>query len=304
MQLNKAHVIDRLSMELGRRCPTNADVGKWVAYAVSRCVRKLIFKLRWSADPTSLPTSLYSSQSLVELTLSHKILVDVPSSASLPSLKSLALHFVVYKDDDSVVSLLSSCPVLERLDVERDSDMDDNVSTFSVKVPSLLYLEYIKYDTDFSGCLVIDTPVLSCLSIYDYSGGSCSMELPSLDSATINLAYCPDPKFLTSLSSVRFLTLCLNDETVSLSLFLSLSLLPIISLLNLAIYQVNLLCSLQLVCCTSIKFPWLIHCTIYPTDSGCWREPVMLLLQNSPKMKSLTISYVRILLLVSSMLNR
>lgn len=119
LQFQKAAVIDRLCMQLGRRCPTNVDAGKWVANTVQRCVLELVFKLLWSADPTSLPESLYSCKSLVALTLSHKILVDVPCAACLPSLKELNLNSVVYKDEDSLIRFLSACPVLKFLFVQR-----------------------------------------------------------------------------------------------------------------------------------------------------------------------------------------
>ncbi|CAA7062231.1 unnamed protein product [Microthlaspi erraticum] len=78
MELHKAPVLDTLSIQLGSRCPGGVDVGKWVASAVDRGVRLLRLKLCLSPDPTTLPKSLYSCESLVLLTLSQTILVDVP----------------------------------------------------------------------------------------------------------------------------------------------------------------------------------------------------------------------------------
>ncbi|CAE6163489.1 unnamed protein product [Arabidopsis arenosa] len=108
-------------------CPSDADVGKWLTKAVDRRVVVLKFKLCWSACPTRLPKSLYSCETLEELTLSHKILVDFPSSACLPSLLTLELFYVVYKDEASLVRLLSSCPVLELLDVKRNKNHDNTL---------------------------------------------------------------------------------------------------------------------------------------------------------------------------------
>ncbi|ANM69324.1 FBD, F-box and Leucine Rich Repeat domains containing protein, partial [Arabidopsis thaliana] len=90
------------------------DVGKLVANAVDRFVRKLELELHWTAEPTSLPKSLYTCKTLVELTLSDKIIVDVPSSVCLPSLNILRLFYVVFKDENSLERLISSCSVLAR----------------------------------------------------------------------------------------------------------------------------------------------------------------------------------------------
>ncbi|XP_013633414.1 PREDICTED: putative F-box/FBD/LRR-repeat protein At1g22000 [Brassica oleracea var. oleracea] len=136
MEFHKAPVLQILSIRLGPHCPTDADVGKWVENAVNRGVRELFFTLQWSADPTRLPKSLNTCKTLLHLRLSHKILVDFPTSSCLPSLERLQLYYVVYKDEASLVALLSSCPVLELLYVMRNED--DNVAKFSVKVPSTI----------------------------------------------------------------------------------------------------------------------------------------------------------------------
>ncbi|XP_019084341.1 PREDICTED: putative FBD-associated F-box protein At1g05080 [Camelina sativa] len=202
LQLHRAPVISNLCIVLGPSCPTDADVGKLVANAVDRSVLEMKLQLLWSADPAILPKTLYSCQSLVTLTLSDKILVDVPSSASLPSLTTLYLHDVLYKDDDSLVKLLSSCPVLEKLFVKRNKK-DDNVTRFRVEMPNLLCVSY-KNLRDDSGVadtgryLVIVTSALTHFEIFDASGDSRSMEMPSLDSATIAIASYPDDKFLRS----------------------------------------------------------------------------------------------------------
>lgn len=59
------------------------------------------------------------------LALSNKILIELPSEVLLPSLNPIC---VVYKDEDSLVKLLSSCHVLKTLVVVRDTN--DNVINF------------------------------------------------------------------------------------------------------------------------------------------------------------------------------
>lgn len=227
LQLHKAPVLGSLLIELGPRCPTDADVGKCVAKAVDRGVIVLQLELLWSADPASLPNTLYSCKSLEILKLSHKILVDVPSIACLPSLKMLVLNCVVYKNDESLVRFLSSCPVLKSLFVTRIKD--DNVKMFTVKVPSLVDLIYINTETsgndveDTGRCLVLDTPALTEFDITDHSGDSCLIEhTPCFEQVYIEVGRdFPDiDKFLTSFSRVLFLELDLTDEMVTLSVSL------------------------------------------------------------------------------------
>ncbi|XP_019087882.1 PREDICTED: putative FBD-associated F-box protein At1g05080 [Camelina sativa] len=107
LELHKAPVLEILLIKLGPGCPSDADVGKWVTKAVDRRLVELKFKLCWSTGPTRLPKSLYTCETLEELTLSHKILVDFPSSSCLPSLLTLKLFYVVYKDEASLVSFLA-----------------------------------------------------------------------------------------------------------------------------------------------------------------------------------------------------
>ncbi|KAG7595887.1 Leucine-rich repeat 2 [Arabidopsis suecica] len=265
LQLHKAPVIDSLCMELGPQCPTtdDVDIGKWVAKAVDCLVMTLTIKLLWSAGPTSLPKSLYSCTSLSELTLSDQILVNVPSSAYLPSLTELELICVVYKDEDSLVSFLSSCPVLEFLFVLRK--IDDNVKTFTVKVPSLLELTYKNLCSDVvdntDRCLVVNAPAVNTCQITDYSLESFSIEdMPCLQDATIDVdeAYHPDDKFLTSFSSVLSLRMHLSDAMVMR--------------------------------CTTINFSRLIKLSIYPYGPDML-ETLLRLLGNAPKLKEFLVDY-------------
>ena len=231
MEFHKAPVLAILSIKLGPQCPTDANVGKLVESAINRIVWVLFFKLMWSTDPTRMPNSLYTCKTLMHLKLSHKILVDPPSSSCLPSLTNLDLYYVVYKDEASLGALLSSCPVLEFLCVKRKED--DNIATFSVKVPSLRFLSYRNYKSlpdnsddvvDTSRSLIMDTPALRDFYITDRSGDSFAINnMSRLQYAYVKVKYFPD-KLLRSLSAVFSLELVLTDEMVSLSLSLPLSL--------------------------------------------------------------------------------
>ncbi|KAL1203344.1 putative F-box/FBD/LRR-repeat protein [Cardamine amara subsp. amara] len=221
MRFHKAPLLELLHIQLGKLCPIDVDVVKWVAKALDRPLCWLFFELLWNSEPTKMPNSLYTCKTLSILTLSRKIIVDVPSSVSLPSLTELDLLSVVYKEEDSHVRLLSSCPVLKCLKVVRRNDVDDNVKTFSIKVPSLLSLTYkntiFKRDEDDYTyvSLVIDTPALVYLDIFDYTGKSCSTEyMPCLADATVDVDFNPDGNFLSSLSRTEFMYLGYVDNTM------------------------------------------------------------------------------------------
>lgn len=236
MELHKAPVLKTLLIKLGLGpgCFSDTDVEKWIAKAVDGRVVVLKFKLSWSNGPTRLPKSLYTCETLKKLTLSHKILLDFPSSSLLPSLEFLELLFVVYKDDASLDSFFSHCPVLYILVVKRNRrNRDDNITNFSVKIPSLGGLFYVSDEiisslpdedevVDTGKCLAIDTPALLDLTIIDHSGDSFSIEdMPCLEFALINVKSFPNiDKSKTSLSAVQSLVLYMPDQVVALYLFI------------------------------------------------------------------------------------
>ncbi|CAF1718509.1 hypothetical protein HID58_085286 [Brassica napus] len=237
LQLHKAPVIKKLHTELGPRCPVDVDVGKWITNAVDRKVCKLTFQLKWAAKPIKLPKSLYTCSTLVSLVLCDKICVDIISPGSLPSLSYLCLLAVVFKDESSLVGLLSSCPILKGLKVVSN--------------------DYQKDSSDSTGSLMIDSLTLKTIFIYDYSGDAFSIENRScLDAASIYVLGHPDYKTVRSFSSLRIFDIYLNIFTVG--------------------------------CCITNNFSRLIKCIILPYNLN-WLEPLMILVQNSPKLKVLVI---------------
>lgn len=223
LQLHKAPVLRKLHIELGPQCPVDADVGKWIANAVDRKVCKLNFQLNWAAKPIKLPKSLYTCCTLVNLILCDKICVDIISPGCLPSLSYLFLSSVVFKDESSLVGLLSSCPILKFLKVVRCDE--DNVTNFVVKISSLKTLyycnEYEKDSSDSKGSLLIDSLTLKTIFIYDYSGDAFLIENRScLDAASIYVSGHPDYKTVRSFSSLKIFDIYLNTFTVRESLLI------------------------------------------------------------------------------------
>ncbi|KAL0732081.1 hypothetical protein Bca4012_028175 [Brassica carinata] len=285
LQLHKAPKQASLVVELGPTCPVDVDVRKWVDKAVKQGVRELDLKLLWtSGEPTSLSKSLYTCDTLVSLTLSNQILVDVSFPATMPRLLNLSLLYVEYKDEDSLARLLSSSPVLFKLVVAR---LDvDSLTNFTVKVPSLKMLTYKTKEEEeevkeevhlfhveeeeeeeeveeeeeyYIRSLVIDCPALTQLRIFDNRADYCSLTENMFCLDEVYIAYVPNPdeKFLRCLSSATRLYLDFSKSMVA--------------------------------CGLAFKFSRLIELYFIIEDPVDWLEPFICLLQNSPKLKALTI---------------
>ncbi|KAG7538163.1 F-box-like domain superfamily [Arabidopsis suecica] len=217
--LHEAPVIETLHFKLGPKSGV-VDIGVWTRTAVKRCVRDLIVEMDCcssSTAPVMLPRSLYSGCSiLVKLKLKKVVLVDVTSPFSFPSLKKLTLKSVKYPDDEFVQRLLSNCPVLESLYVKQC--IDDNVTIFTVKVPSLksLVLDNLVFrSTDIGSGYVIDAPSLERFTLHDaYEDRFCVIEneMPNIVEAYVDVAYSHPGTILSSITSVKHLTLCITSS--------------------------------------------------------------------------------------------
>ncbi|KAL1195218.1 putative FBD-associated F-box protein [Cardamine amara subsp. amara] len=215
--LHEAPVVETLNFKLGRNSRA-VDIGVWTRTAVKRCVRELIIEIDCSSSTTALilPKSLCTDCTmLVTLTLISVILVDVSSSVSFPSLKGLGLVSVKYPDDEFVKRLLSNCPVLEALAVERNPD--ENVTIFTIIVPSLksLFLrESSKCVRNDARGFVIDAPSLEFFDIRDHRSGFCVFEnnMPKIIKADVDVLYSHPGKILSSITSVKHLYLCLRNS--------------------------------------------------------------------------------------------
>ncbi|CAN6904396.1 unnamed protein product [Brassica oleracea] len=213
LPLHRAPVLESFRLDLccSRFKPENINM--WVLTAVSHCLRELEMMLYESdpAKPFVLPSNLYACKSLVVLKLGGDILLDVPTMASLPSLKTMKLQSVRYFSDKTLPLLLSKCPLLEDLVV--DLREDDTPRYLGVVVPSLQSLSlYIPYNNHIIDGFVLVTPALKYFKLMDYNEHYCLIEnMPNLIEAYLDVD-CPDIKDLIgSITSVKRLSICSKD---------------------------------------------------------------------------------------------
>ncbi|CAA7062584.1 unnamed protein product [Microthlaspi erraticum] len=206
--LNTAPVLESLHFKLARQC-SEADIGFWTRIAAERGLRELNFEYSYTIDePIRLPQSLYTCGTLVVLKLENVSLVDIRFPVCFQLLKTLHLDTVIFLDDESPEKLLSSCPVLEVLELDRAKD--DNVDTFSVTVPALQSFIYCATEGDSE--LVMNTPSLKYFKTLD-SGFRCVIEyLPEIVEAHVEVICLNTDDILRSLAPLKRLLLCLPTE--------------------------------------------------------------------------------------------
>ncbi|EOA18547.1 hypothetical protein CARUB_v10007105mg, partial [Capsella rubella] len=219
LPLHRAPVIESLRLKLCIRNVEPHAIELWVAFAVSHCIRELSLSfLSCTDDSARMPSSLYICKSLVILKLKREVLIDVPRMACLPSLKTLVLRRVTYSNANSLHKLLSSCPVLTDLVLERGGD--DHFGTWKVYVPSLQRLTLEILGTNALSELMLSTPSLKYFKIIDESATEevddypfYSNTMPNLEEVYIDSIYPGFDKFVSSITFVTRLSLCTGVDT-------------------------------------------------------------------------------------------
>ncbi|PWA81030.1 F-box/RNI-like superfamily protein [Artemisia annua] len=205
-------------------CSKNCDYGRVydLICAVVRCKVRVI-ELRFPADRYRVKFcwDLFKTcNTLVELTLKGEFVLDVPGDNLLfPFLKKLDLVSIVYACDQSAANLISGCPVLEELFVERQvigrSDYLQrlNICSASLKRLRLSFAMCVSGDYE----VVIDAPKLEYVNVLDVMLTYYYLTKPlCLNEAHIKIQATSDSEsvtqFVTSISSVKILTL--TDSTL------------------------------------------------------------------------------------------
>ncbi|KAF3550448.1 hypothetical protein DY000_02001253 [Brassica cretica] len=184
----------------------NADHVGFVRFSNAVCeslVSSTVIRLRSLSDCLRA----CSHVELVVLKLQNVSLVDVQFPVCFKLLKTLHLDEVIYLDDETPKKLLSCCPILQVLDLDRAEN--DNVRRFAITVPSLQRFDY--YGRPGS-VLVMNTPSLKYFKTLDYAC-ECMIEyLPEILVAHVEVTCSNTDDILRSLASVKRLLLCLSSE--------------------------------------------------------------------------------------------
>ncbi|GFP93548.1 F-box/FBD/LRR-repeat protein at5g56420 [Phtheirospermum japonicum] len=197
------------------------DIETWVTTAVDHNVQNL--DLDFQPDTIfTLPKCLYTCKTLVYLSLGFCAFPLFSGAVSLPSLVKLHLYSIEYAVNETLPLLLSGCPLLKELIIERILNHD--LGCLDISSPTL---KWLKVNFPFDGSefgypgyrVKINAPALRYLEVND-----CSYELISispnnslveaniwLNNYTLEVDYsvytCCVLKFLDSLCNVKCLYL-------------------------------------------------------------------------------------------------
>ncbi|AED96760.1 FBD, F-box, Skp2-like and Leucine Rich Repeat domains containing protein [Arabidopsis thaliana] len=257
--LHKAPTLVSLRLSVGPKC-TADDIGLWIKLALDRNICELIIKHYPDHGHIRLSRRLCDSKTLVSLKLKNAILGAIWLPTCFISLKTLHLRYVKYSGDESVRTLISSCPSLRNLVVKRHNE--DNVKRFAIIVRYLqsltVYLSPLHGVAD-SDAYVINTPNLKYLNIKDHYTDLCSFEdMPYLDEANLDVAFTHTENFFESLTSVKKLSLCLKKSNAQYP--------------------------------EGIIFSQLDHLELCTCDDSKWLNILAMLLPDSPKLRVLKLN--------------
>ncbi|KAJ4915707.1 FBD-associated F-box protein [Raphanus sativus] len=227
-----------------------------------------------------MPLNLYTSRTLVSLTLTYWGVEDPGLVVYMSCLKSMTLVKALFRDDASLERLVSGCPVLEELTLVRDthSNFEGSVDSFMrvrsgslkrFRVPLWYGEEYctspfVKY------AIEIDAPRLERMTLGEDQFDSIAVKnLDSLFSVDLDIKFSVkfDPEdlskrneiryFLSGISSVR--SMIISEKTVKvLEIYSSVGMIP--KFINLSRLEVVFPCdSLQFLPAFLECFPNLKH---------------------------------------------
>ncbi|CAA7062012.1 unnamed protein product [Microthlaspi erraticum] len=143
---------------------------RWINTVVGQKVQNIdLLDDSFESWDFQMPPSLYTCESLVSLKLSGVTLPSLsPKFVSLPSLRVMDLTIVHFADELALETLVSLCPVLERLAIERS--FSDGVEVLRVCSQSLLSFTHVadcndRLDEDL--VVEIDAPRLEYKKLSD-----------------------------------------------------------------------------------------------------------------------------------------
>ncbi|CAH2079175.1 unnamed protein product [Thlaspi arvense] len=215
MVLRSSPVLETLKLDVGPCCTTE-DMTRWIRIGMVQDMRELeIVHFEESFEehrPIKLPNTLYTYEKLEVLKLTYSIILDVPIAVCFPSLKTLHLMCVEYETKECYRRLLSGCPVLEELVMDKAVN-SNYLRSFYVEMPTLqrLYVIHTYREPNFHYTTVINVPSLKYLEFLDFYSELCLCKnMPEVVEANVKVVYKNPEKLLGSIPSVKRLYLCLS----------------------------------------------------------------------------------------------
>ncbi|CAH8258601.1 unnamed protein product, partial [Arabidopsis lyrata] len=158
----------------------NANVTWWINTVIKRKVEHLhVLDGRWLEHELQIPQTVYTCESLVSLKLSDVIFIN-PKSVSLPSVKVMYLDMVKFANDWAFEMLISGCPVLESLTIERSAcDNVDYLRVCSLSLLSFTLVGHCNEDMNKEQVVAIDAHKLEYLKLYCHETASFIINNPA-----------------------------------------------------------------------------------------------------------------------------
>ncbi|KAF6163291.1 hypothetical protein GIB67_025155 [Kingdonia uniflora] len=144
-------------------------ISNWIRYAIKR--KEQVFDLM-SACNLPIPSTIFTYELLQVLKLDlPNYRLHLPTTVRLPNLKTLDIVRVRFDNDQSLGSLISSCPILEALHLNGCETSQD----FTINAPNLktLDLSNLKFYGDqsvsslFASCSLLETLVIRGRDFYN-----------------------------------------------------------------------------------------------------------------------------------------
>uniref|UniRef100_A0A1J3FFS5 F-box/LRR-repeat protein n=1 Tax=Noccaea caerulescens TaxID=107243 RepID=A0A1J3FFS5_NOCCA len=167
-----------------------ADMARWICNVVERGVLEVDLDV-WTNCQLSLPSELFTSKTLVKLTLgTHICLGKIPPGVALPALKSLSIYSIFFTVDDLCDVLLPGCPVLEDLYVCHEEQEGSPFCISSRTIKSLSVYYDFEPEIYCMGGMSFDAPNLVSLEYRDYALAEYpQVNLESLVEARLDIHY-------------------------------------------------------------------------------------------------------------------
>ncbi|CAH2069727.1 unnamed protein product [Thlaspi arvense] len=157
---NDPQALERLHLKLSRKYSAS-DFNFLVQVAVNRSLRKLVIDL--CRGTLELPICLSTCTTLKSLILSEVSINVIPRGFCMPSLKSLHLFVVTFSGNESVATLLRTCPDLEYLVLNQTTVDSTWVRSSSLK--RVLFLSVGQWEESNITSLLRICPVLEYMVV-------------------------------------------------------------------------------------------------------------------------------------------